>query len=119
MRKARGSTRIQAGDRIGLFWEVYGLPPGAETAAVSVSLTRDGRNWLRRPTTPIRLSWEDRPGVDPVWGRSLAIALPDVAPGRYILQVAVTPEGGQSATASRTVEITRPAPLRTSPAQAP
>lgn len=119
MRVARGSTRVQTGERVGLFWEVYGLPPGTETADVSVSLTRDGRNWLRRPTTPVRLSWEDRPGADPIWGRALAIALPDLAPGRYTLRVTVTPEGGEGATASRTVEVARPATTRTSPAQAP
>jgi hypothetical protein len=119
MRVARGSTRVQAGERVGLFWEVYGLPPGTETTDVAVSLTRDGRNWLRRPATPVRLSWEDRPGADPIWGRALAIALPDLPPGRYTLQVTVAPERGQAATASRTVEVMRPIGRGTSPAQAP
>jgi hypothetical protein len=119
MRTARGSARVQAGERVGLFWEVYGLPPETESADVAVSITRDGRSWLRRPATPVQLSWEDRPGADPVWGRALAIALPDLPPGRYTLRVAVTPEGGQTATATRTLEVERPTGRGTSTAQAP
>jgi hypothetical protein len=117
---ARGSTRVRSGERVGLYWEVYGLPPGTEAIDVSVTLNRDGRNWLRRAQSPMQLSWQERPGEGAVLGRSLLVTLPELPPGRYTLQVTVAPEGGQVATTSRVVEVARPAATpRTSASQAP
>jgi hypothetical protein len=116
---ARGSTRLRPGERVGMYWEMYGLPPGTRAIDVSVTLNRDGRNWLGRTTSPVQLSWREEPGEGAVLGRSLLVTLPELPPGRYTLQVAVTPEGGRPATTLRAVEVARPPNPRTSPAQAP
>lgn len=116
---ARGSTRVTSGERVGLYWEVYGVPTGTETINVSVSLNRDGRNWLRRETSPVQLSWQERPGEGPILGRSLLVTLPNLSPGRYTLQVRVAPEGGPAATTSRVVEVGREPTSRTSLRQTP
>ena len=105
---ARGSTRVRSRERVGLFWEVYGVPEGTETLQVSVRLTRDGRDWLRRTRTPVELSWQDQVAARPILGRSLLLELPELPPGRYTLEVAVAPEGGQRATSSRVLEVSGP-----------
>jgi hypothetical protein len=116
---ARGSTRVHSGERVGLYWEVYGLPPGTEAIDVSVTLNRDGGYWLRRAPSPVQLSWRERPGEGAVLGRSLLVTLPQLPPGRYTLQVTVAPERGQAATTLRVVEVGRPANLTTLLSQTP
>jgi hypothetical protein len=114
---ARGSARVHAGERLGLFWEVYGLAARPDTLSVAVSITPVGRPGLARraaerlglaaPTAPVRVGWREQANGQNVLARSLAVALPDLRPGDYVLQVAVTPTGGAPVTTSRTLHVVR------------
>jgi hypothetical protein len=114
---ARGSARVRAGERLGLFWEVYGLAARPDTLNVSVSITPVSRPGLARraaerlglaaPASPVRVGWREQANGQNVLARSLAVALPAVRPGDYLLQVTVRPAGGEPVTATRTLHVER------------
>jgi hypothetical protein len=113
---ARGSTRVRTGESLGLFWEVYGLPERPDTVAVSVSVHRGSRGWGRRlaeqlglvgEATPIRVQWDEETPGEPTLARTLVLAIPEVAPGEYTLELTVTPREGEPATTRRTLYVER------------
>jgi hypothetical protein len=119
--RARGSARVRPGERIGLFWEVY-RPAGeaagrADTLAVSVSVAPvDGPGMGRRVLEavglagrgePVRVSWRQEADGLPVVARSLAIALPDLRPGRYVLRIGVRSGGERETVAERALVVER------------
>jgi hypothetical protein len=115
---ARPRQRARPGERLGLYWEVFGLGPGAEELAVSLTLAREGKSWLRKAAEslrlasrkqPLTLSWQESVASAPtVLARSLAIDLPDdLRPGRYTLRLEVTPFGRETLTSTRAIEIVR------------
>ncbi|HET7230242.1 MAG TPA: hypothetical protein VFJ16_09580 [Longimicrobium sp.] len=113
---ARGSTRFRVGDRLGLYWEVYGLEGKTDSVSFSVALARRPPGGLRRAAesigvaraaSPVRLRWEEEaPGVA-IAPRSLGISLPRLAPGEYVLEVAIRTRAGASAFTQREIEVTR------------
>jgi hypothetical protein len=114
---ARGSARVKPGEKLGLFWEVYGLPAQPDTLSVAVSITPVARPGIARraaerlglatPAAPVRVGWREQAAGQNVLARSLAVALPAVRPGDYVLQVTVTPTGRPPVTASRTLHVVR------------
>lgn len=112
---ARPSVEVRAGERVGMFWEVYGLEGAADTVVFAVTLAREGvgaarraaeRLGLARSADPVRVRWREQPGGGAVLARSLAVALPRVPPGSYLLEVSVR-AGARQATAVRRVRIAR------------
>ncbi|UCC73535.1 MAG: hypothetical protein JSV86_02945 [Gemmatimonadota bacterium] len=114
---ARRTLRARSGERLGLYWEVYGLGPGREDLSVSLTLVGEGGGVLRRAAEwlglarrqpPITLAWQEAvPSPVTVLERSLAIDLPDLQPGRYTLMVEVTALGREKLRAARSIEIVR------------
>ncbi|HET6762532.1 MAG TPA: hypothetical protein VFH27_02645 [Longimicrobiaceae bacterium] len=112
---ARGTTRLRARERVGLFWEVYGLAARPDTLSVAVSITPVGRPGFARraaerlglatPGAPVTMGWREEANGQTVLGRSLAVALPALRPGEYQLQVAVTTGSGASATTTRSLRV--------------
>lgn len=116
---ALGADRLRTPGRLGVYWELYGLPPGA--GAVELTLTVGGnppgwtaRVWerLRRrpPRTPVHLRWTDvvvaEPGA-PV-ARDITVELPALPAGRYELALrARDAAGGREVVARRTMTIER------------
>jgi len=110
-----GSNRLRSGREVGVFWETYGLEAlEAETMEVSLTVRKvdEGRlrrlaRWLRitGPSQVQSLSWEELVAEGPVQGRVLRMRLPDVDPGRYLLELAVTTRGTEPAEAQRKIEI--------------
>lgn len=110
----RGSAAVPRGSRLGLYWEAYGLAP-AEAVAISVSVQAQDRGLLKRvaesvglatKSPPLRLEWEER--VQPRAGRaprSLEIDVSTLEPGRYRIEVAVTPAGRAPASTSREIRV--------------
>ncbi|MDB4950898.1 MAG: hypothetical protein JWM27_3547 [Gemmatimonadetes bacterium] len=115
---ARGSAHVRAGERVGLFWEVYGLTERPDTLSVSVSIipiTRPGfarraaeRMGLAAPTEPVSVGWKEEAGGQTVLARSVAVAVPAVRPGDYQLRVTVHPRGRDPVTATRILHVDRP-----------
>lgn len=102
----RGAAAARSDGRLGLFWEVYGLNPEGEVATTSVTVAPVRAGWLRRATqslglarrrAPVRLEWTEVPRArGPVAGRSLAIGLSGLSPGRYQVEVRVATERSEA-----------------------
>jgi hypothetical protein len=118
VRLARPLERARPGERLGVYWEVFGLGLPAEELSVSLTLVVEGGSWLRKTAEwlglasrrkPLTLAWQEAvPSSTAVLARSLAIDLPDdLEPGEYILTLQVTPFGRETLTSSRSIEIVR------------
>jgi len=114
---AYGSNRVSPDRKLGVFWELYGADPAAGAVGVSLTLTRQGTGWLRRaveslglagPRRDVRLEWQEVPEAASIAPRTLAIDLAGLAPGRYVLEVAVIPPGAETVTARREITIEQP-----------
>ena len=111
---AYGSTRVPAERKLGVFWEVYGVDPAGGPIAVSLTLARQGRGFLRRMLGlaarrhAVRLEWQDVTRDSSAAPRALAVDLAGLAPGRYLFQVDVTPPGARTLTARREIRIEPP-----------
>jgi hypothetical protein len=100
---ARGSTDFRAGGRVAMFWEVYGPDARPDTVTFSLALSR----MRARGRAPMRTRWSEAvPGGGAV-PRSLAITLPQLAPGDYAIEVSVRTRSGATATSRREITITR------------
>jgi hypothetical protein len=95
---ARGSLRVKAGERLGLYWEGYGLGPSAELLSVAVSMHRVGKGRYGRleevvleDEPPINLKWDEVvPASSKIWKRSMSLDLPDdLQPGLYVVYLVV------------------------------
>jgi hypothetical protein len=113
----RPGTRFKAGDRVGLFWEVYRDAPTADTLRVSLALARRAPGGVRRiaeriglaPTAaPVRMRWTEESGGAALLPRSTTVALPQrLPPGEYLLEVTVHPAAGPPVTSTRALTIER------------
>jgi hypothetical protein len=114
---ARPGTRFQAGDRVGLFWEVYRDAPGSDSLRLSLALSRREPGGVRRvaeriglapSAAPVRMRWTEEPGGAALLARATTVALPRrLPPGEYLLEVTVQPPRGQPVTRSRVLTIVR------------
>ncbi len=91
---ARGSLRVQPGERLALYWEVYGIDeaqPITQTL-VAYKLDERGQPVGGSDDAPLSLSWRDiAPERVYAWARSLRVDLPrDLSPGRYVFLLQVT-----------------------------
>ncbi len=113
---ARPVARARRGERVGVFWETYGLERSTEPFRVTLTVTQVGRSWMQRAAEwaglskrdprYVSLSWEEppRPGV-PVYPRAIAISLPEASSGAYLLEITVAVPGTPVAHASREITI--------------
>ncbi|NIO30309.1 MAG: hypothetical protein GTN75_00760 [Gemmatimonadetes bacterium] len=115
---ARPLERVRPGERLGVYWEVFGLGPGAEELSVSLTLAGESASWLRKTVEwlglasqnqPLTLDWQEAvPSPTAVLARSLAIDLPaDLQPAEYVLMLQVTPFGRETLTSSRSIDVVR------------
>ena len=114
--RAYGATRFSAPHRVGVFWELYGVGSGEAAVTMALTVTREGGGWLRRavqslglvgPHKNVRLEWDEVPQPGPVTPRSLVVDLSDLASGRYVIEVAVSPAEGDRVMARREITVTR------------
>ena len=105
---------IPVGRRIGVYWEAYGLASGEEVPT-AVTVTPARRSLLTRVAAAlglapksggVRLEWRET--VHPPQGtvsRSLVLDLAGLAPGRYRVDVTVSPPGRASVTSTRLLDL--------------
>jgi hypothetical protein len=113
----RASTRARVGERVGLFWEVYGLTDRAQNVSVSLTTGRARTGWgrrslealrLARRPQPVRLRWESRADADrQIATGALTLGLADLGPGTHRIEVRVRTAEGDSASTSRVITIAR------------
>ncbi|HEV2749550.1 MAG TPA: hypothetical protein VGV12_03390 [Gemmatimonadales bacterium] len=116
------TTRIPAGGRLGLFWEVHGLSPAGEMVTTSLAVRPQGGGWLRHTVEALGLAAR-RAAVDLEWDevmapasngdptvaeRAITLDLAGVPPGLYRIELIVTARGRAPFTTSRDIEIVSP-----------
>lgn len=113
--RARPPGPLWPGERVPLYWEVYGAR-GTEATSVSVELARRGGGVFRDlfgwtglvgdRSALVGLRWTDRRPAPGVWTRAVALQVPEEAPpGRYELRVTVRLDEGIPLRASRVVRV--------------
>lgn len=113
---ARGSLRVRAGERIGVYWEIYSPGvPWPERLEMSLRLLDADAGWLRRLAErtglvdriqPIRLVWAEAAGAGETLSRSLVLWIPEeVEPGSYTLELSVVAPGREPVVSRRTLEV--------------
>jgi hypothetical protein len=112
---ALGDALVPTPGAVGVYWEVYGLPPGRARVRFSLSLSGDRPGWLTRlgerlrrapPRRPVLLQWEDAPLVaGSVTARSVIVQLPRMPEGTYRLELRVTSPDGDRVVAARELRI--------------
>lgn len=110
--RMRGSARVRAGERLGLYWEVYGLAERPDTIGLSIQVRTEEAGWLRRameglglmaPPAPVRVRWEEETTGEEVLARSLLLALPELGNGWHSLELTVSPRGEEPVTVRRRI----------------
>ncbi|MEJ7809452.1 MAG: hypothetical protein WKG32_03460 [Gemmatimonadaceae bacterium] len=101
--RARGAARAMPNERVGLYWEVYGLPARADSLDVELGLVEDDRGWgrraarklkLRASAAAVHLRWREQVSAEGgILPRALAIEIPKLEPGYYTLHLAVSRAG--------------------------
>ena len=113
----RAGTTARRGDRLGLYWEISGIPAADARVVTRIEVVREGQSWLRRageriglldPDRGVRLGWQEsireRNGTIP---RSVVLDLASLEPGTYRIEVTVVAPGEAPMIASRELVIVR------------
>lgn len=115
-RRARGSMRVTPDSPVGVYWEMYGVDPGGESLAYTLTVTREDTPWYRRAAeklkvvdrrAPVRLEWIEpsaRPGA--TRSRALALDLSTLPEGKYRVELSLEAGGQPAAKTSRVLELT-------------
>jgi hypothetical protein len=111
----RTTHEARSGERLTLFFELYGLSASDLPVAIGVNLIDDNAGWLRRTAvragimghrTPLAVRWQEAPQTPgPVYARSLVVELPELAAGNYNLELTITPRGREALVAQRRISI--------------
>jgi hypothetical protein len=105
------------GNRVGLFWEIYGARKEGETFAVTITISRIKEGLVRRaaerlhlasPFSPVEVRWHEIP--DPLNGivsRAITLDVSQLANGRYEIAVAVARSDGPPVTLKKDIIVDR------------
>lgn len=102
------------GDRVGIYWETYGVARGGEMLQVSLTIERLDTPWLRRAATrlrladkltPVQIHWRETPRADGTApARTVSVSLANLANGEYRLKLHARAEDGAEAASVRVVK---------------
>jgi hypothetical protein len=118
MAAARPHARVRPGERIGLYWELYGTGPTIQRVTTSLTLTKRGKSFLKRlvgvfglgsDKPPMSLEWIDTPSpLRNMYPRAVAVDLPDKLPdGNYELRLETTLDDGRRMEIEQRIEVKR------------
>lgn len=105
------------GQRVGLFWEIYGVRSEGETVGVTITIDRIREGVMRRaaerlhlatPFSPVQLQWKEMP--DPENGiasRAVTLDLSHLSNGHYEIAVAAARPGEAPVVSRRQIVIDR------------
>ncbi|MBL0938608.1 MAG: hypothetical protein IBJ03_06925 [Gemmatimonadaceae bacterium] len=117
------TTTLRQGDRLGIFWETYGITPG-DSVAFRVAVERTTRTGLLQrigevtrlrdvPVRAVGIAWRDpdtrgTEGTGPaIMPRSVALDLGDLEPGEYRVVVEARVGRGELVRGERALSIVR------------
>lgn len=117
--KALGALRFRSSEKVGLYWELYGVDAAGEQATVSITVIPDGveegfftrqarRLNLMKATEPVSMKIGDQttPGINRA-SRAVALDIGTLAKGTWRIEVEVEIKGQPYALhAERTIEVT-------------
>lgn len=112
---ARGSSRIESGEELAIYWEIYGVDP-IETPEMTISMKLLGgrAGWLRRlaeragilrEVQPASLRWQEPVVEGEYMPRSIDLTIPEVSPGVYTLELSVQAPGREALVVRKDVEV--------------
>lgn len=112
---AKGSSRVAAGQQVGLYFEVYGVDP-VRTPELTMSLRvlEPRTGWLRRlaeragllrESAPVQLRWREGVGEGEYLPRSIAVQIPEISPGEYTLELMIEAPGREPLTVRREITV--------------
>jgi len=115
--RARGQATAAPGESLPVFWEAYPAPAtraGPATIALAIRPAPAGLGTrlaralgARRPATGAELRWSETLAPGAAAPRAVELALPDLSPGDYLLELEISWPGGGVSRASRRVTIRR------------
>ena len=113
--RALPGARVTRSEPVGVYWEAYRRGSEGDSADVAVTVERIDSGFLRSigqrlgltdEDSPLRMRWTDaRPVAAGTSSYAVSLDLSNLAPGRYRLSLTVTTGAGESATASRDLEL--------------
>lgn len=116
-RHALGTARVDAGGRVGTYWELYGVRSDGELLSVTVTVERINVGWRTRAAerlrlaakaTPLRVRWQEVPTRDSgIASRAILIDLGTLPAGDYRMELTVTADDGSVARRERLIELVR------------
>ena len=113
---ASASPIVRRGEKLGLFWELYGLRRADNEMVARVQVIREGGSWLRRAGERIGLvgrhrntafGWREDGRGGSIAPRSVVVDLEGLDPGEYRIEVSLTHGSDAPIVASRRLEIVR------------
>lgn len=117
--RARAGRGYRPGERVGLYWELYGARGPAGRVRTSVSLEREGGGFLESLGDLLGLGGGEGPAVRAEWRervppgrgirpRTLVVRLPgDLPDGEYTLRVSAALPAAEAASAERQIRVRR------------
>jgi hypothetical protein len=97
---ARGTTALRPGERVALYWEVYGVAAG-DSVTTSLAVMRRGAHGA----APVRTRWTQAAETGGIAPRALAITLPALRPDDYVIEVTARTRGGAAVSTQREITI--------------
>jgi hypothetical protein len=113
---ATAGNRV-SGNRVGLFWEIYGVRKEGESFAVTITIDRIREGLVRRaaerlhlasPFSPVQVQWKEVPDpVDGIASRAVVLDLSKLSNGRYEISVGVARPGEAPTISKREIVVER------------
>jgi hypothetical protein len=110
---ALGSLTVSGTNKLGLYWETYGLARQDSALPVSLTLSRMSSGLrklvesigLGKQSTPMSIAWRETPAFGGIATRSVVLDLSLIPRGRYKLKLEMIPRAGPPVTSTRVIDI--------------
>ncbi len=110
---ALGSLTVSGTNKLGLYWETYGLARQDSALPVSLTLSRVSSGLrklvesigLGKQSAPMSIAWRETPAFGGIATRSVVLDLSLIPRGRYKLKLEMIPRTGAPVTSTRVIDI--------------
>jgi hypothetical protein len=112
---ALGRTRVESGQAVGVYWELYGMAARGEPVRFTLQVEQAPAGRMRRlaerlhladPARSLRIQWEEvAQPINGIAGRGVRLDLSRLRAGAYRVQLTALPRGEHAVAAVREIEI--------------